>query len=267
MNETVLVIDIGNTSTSAGLYRGGRIVRVGRLEQRSSSEARRLALLRDLTARQAIAAAVIASVVPRVDEAWADAARKAGAGRIVWLRHTTDIGLPITYPRPETIGADRLANACGGAIRHGLPLIVADFGTAVTFDIVTRREGYVGGIIAPGLPLMFDYLAEKTALLPHIGPGPVRHRIGKSTKEAMQLGAQWGYRGMARGILGELLKQPALRGAKLVATGGYAKWVVQGMKPRMILDQDLTLFGLGKVFELNERTMEAAAGTKPGRRR
>lgn len=251
MNLSALVIDVGNTSVSAGLFRAGRVSRVRRLEQRDDSSVRRLAMLRSVVGNKKIAAAVIASVVPRANDAWAGAAKKIGADKIIWLRHTAKIGVRITYPNPETIGADRLANACGGAIRYGLPLIVADFGTAVTFDVVTKKEGYVGGIIAPGLPLMFDYLAEKTALLPHIKPGAVKHHVGKSTAEAMQLGAQWGYRGMTRGILEELLKQPALRGAKLVATGGYANWVVKGLKPRMILDQDLTLFGLGKVFELN----------------
>lgn len=251
MSDVVLVIDVGNTSVSAGLYRSGRVSRVRRLEHRAGRDTSPADLLREVVAGRRIAAAVIASVVPRVDATWERAARRAGAVRVTWLRHTSRIGIPITYPNPETIGADRLANACGGAARHGLPLIIADFGTAVTFDVVTEREGYAGGIIAPGLPLMFDYLAEKTALLPHIGPGPVRHRVGKSTQEAMRLGAQWGYRGMARGILGELLKTPALAHAKLIATGGYAGWVVRGLEPRMLLDQNLTLFGLGKVHELN----------------
>lgn len=251
MSDVVLVIDVGNTSVSAGLYRSGRVARVRRLEHRAGRDRSPADLLREVVAGRRIAAAVIASVVPRVDATWERAARRAGAARVTWLRHTSRIGIPITYPKPETIGADRLANACGGAARHGLPLIIADFGTAVTFDVVTEREGYAGGIIAPGLPLMFDYLAEKTALLPHIDPGPVRHRVGKSTREAMRLGAQWGYRGMARGILDELLKSPGLAKAKLIATGGYAGWVVRGLEPRMLLDQNLTLFGLGKVHELN----------------
>ncbi len=252
MNPSVLVIDIGNTSVTAGIYRGGRVSRVARLEQKDSSPARRVGLLRQILRGSKVVSTVIASVVPKKNFDWTKAVALAGGGQILWLRHATNIGLPVTYPKPESIGADRLANACGGAIRYGLPLIVADFGTAVTFDLVTKQDGYVGGIIAPGLPLMFDYLAEKTALLPHIGPGLSKHRVGKSTIEAMQLGAQWGYRGMARGILEELLKTPGLKNAKLVATGGYSKWIVAGMKPRMILDQDLTLFGLGKIFELNQ---------------
>ena len=251
MSPRVLVVDVGNTSVSAGLYRAGKVSRVRRLEQKDGTPARRLALIRDIVGRSGAAAAVIASVVPRVNSAWAAAIELAGIPELLWIRHDAELGVPVTYPNPQTIGADRLANACGGAARYGLPLIVADFGTAVTFDVVTRRQGYVGGIIAPGLPLMFDYLAEKTALLPHIGPGPVRHRVGRSTTEAMKLGAEWGYRGMARGIVEELLKNPDLRGAKLVATGGYAGWVVKGLRPAMKLDADLTLFGLGRYYELN----------------
>ena len=135
--------------------------------------------------------------------------------------------------------------------KYGAPLIVADFGTAVTFDVVRPGQGYVGGVIAPGLPLMFSYLAEKTAKLPAIGPGPVTGGVGRSTEEAMRRGAAWGYRGMVREIVAELRKVPGMKKAALVATGGFAKWVVKGLKPAMRVDQDLTLYGIGKIHELN----------------
>ena len=192
----------------------------------------------------------MASVVPAATPLWAEAGR-AVAGRCDVLSHRTPLGVAISYPQPARIGPDRLANACGGVRKYGAPLIVADFGTAVTFDCVSRWRGYIGGVIAPGLPLMFSYLAEKTALLPHIGVGATRSRVGRSTAEAMRLGARWGYRGMVREIVAELLRNPELRGARLVATGGYAAWVVRGLAPRMIVDQTLTLYGLGVAYELN----------------
>jgi type III pantothenate kinase len=129
--------------------------------------------------------------------------------------------------------------------------VVADFGTALTFDVVSRTRGYIGGIIAPGLPLMFSYLAEKTALLPEVDLGPVRHGVGKSTVEAMRLGARWGYRGMVREILHELRKSIGPGRMKCCATGGDAEWVMRGIEPNVPVDRDITLYGLGRIYELN----------------
>ena len=251
MDGGILVIDIGNTSTSAGWYRGGRVTGVARLDTAKGHAASVLRLLRRVAAGRPVRGCCIASVVPRATPAWRRAARQLTRGAVREVRHTLDLGVAVHYPDPSRIGPDRLANAAGGAARYGTPLIVADFGTAVTFDCITARGGYVGGVIAPGLPLMFSYLAEKTALLPHIGPGPTRTRIGRSTAEAMRLGARWGYRGMVREILKELTAHPELKGARLVATGGYAAWVVKGLRPRMIVDPRLTLYGLGQIFERN----------------
>lgn len=241
--EPALVIDIGNTSVSLGLYRGGKVSRVSRIETARSSYQE----IRKCLRPYATAQAVVASVVPHVNPIWHRALRRP----TLWLTHTDHLGVQVKYPSPATIGADRLANACGAVARYGAPAIVADFGTAVTFDVITKEEGYVGGIIAPGLPLMFSYLAEKTAKLPHLTPVTVSGHVGKSTAQAMQLGARWGYRGMVREIVAELRKCPRLRRARLIATGGYASWVVRGLKPSMIVDPELTLYGLGRAFELN----------------
>lgn len=248
--SNVLAIDIGNTSTSVGVCAGGRVRRVGRLDTHGATAETIGALLRETVDGIPLRGAMVASVVPAATRRWQRAA-EAVAGRCLVLHHRMELGTAISYPRPETIGPDRLANACGGVRRYGAPLIIADFGTAVTFDCISATRGYVGGVIAPGLPLMFSYLAEKTALLPHITVGATRSRVGRSTAEAMRLGARWGYRGMVREILSELRRGPELRGARLVATGGYAAWVVDGLRPRMIVDQQLTLYGLGLVFELN----------------
>lgn len=247
--STFLVIDIGNTSTSLGKYRAGTVSQTGRIEKvvqtaRSVGDALRAAAG---TAR--IHAVGIASVVPSLNPLWQSVVNDLFSMDPVWINHTVPLGVKITYPKPASIGADRLANAAGAVRKYGAPVIVADFGTAVTFDLVTKREGYVGGIIAPGLPLMFDYLHERTAQLPRIGWGPVQHHVGKSTAEAMQLGAHWGYRGMVREILTELHKVPALRDAVICATGGFAGKVLKGITPKPVLDQTLTLFGIGSVLE------------------
>lgn len=246
----ILVIDIGNTSTTFGLYADGRVGRVRRMDT-VDMKARVLAsFLRDLIGRSRISGVCAASVVPRTIDPVGRVVQRVTGRPVFWVNHRTKLGIPITYPKPSSIGADRLANACGAAARYGTPAIVADFGTALTFDIISRTKGYIGGIIAPGLPLMFDYLADRTALLPHIKPGPVNRPVGKNTKDAMRLGAQWGYRGMVKEILQNLV--PYLDGkVHLCATGGYAAWVIRGLDLPIRYDKDLTLYGLGRIYELN----------------
>lgn len=252
--ERIVVIDVGNTSTTIGLSCGGRILKRDRIATSIRTPARLRAKIAKLAGTREPAGVVLSSVVPAVNRLWKKTVHRLWRGvPLVNVDHRSKLGVTITYPNPETIGADRLANACEAAHRYGTPVIVADFGTALTFDIVSRTKGYIGGIIAPGLSLMFSYLSEKTALLPHIKPGPVRHFVGKNTVEAMRLGAVWGYRGLVREILKELTSKIGEKGVKLCATGGYAEWVLRGSGIPMPVDSDLTLRGLGRIFELNRK--------------
>jgi len=239
-NPAVLVIDIGNTSTSLAVARGLKL----------SSVQRTLSTEPALKLRAIPKRAVIASVKPGVNKSWARFLKKQGVAEILWVNHAVNLGVPVSYPKPETIGADRLANACEAAADYGTPVIVCDFGTALTFDIVKKTSGYVGGIICPGLPLMFDYLAEKTALLPHIKPVKTTHVVGKSTEEAMRIGAHLGYLGMVKEILAQLRKELG-RGTKVCATGGFAQWVFEGWDHPVPVDPQLTLKGLARISTLN----------------
>lgn len=157
--------------------------------------------------------------------------------------------LAIDYPEPATIGADRLANALGVVHLYGAPAVVIDFGTAVTFDIVNGRGAYVGGIIAPGLAAMTDYLHERTALLPRIEVLEPDGFIGKSTVEAMRIGAVHGYRGLIRELLGGLRREMTVGGRPLhvVATGGYAGIIASHLDEIDEVHPALTLEGL-RVF-------------------
>lgn len=235
-----LVIDIGNTSTALAAARGLKLSSV----QRTPSDAPALSL-RDVPDR-----AVIASVKPGVNRRWERFLIQQGVSKILWVSHAVNLGIPVSYPKPETIGADRLANACEAAAVYGSPVIVCDFGTALTFDIVKKRTGYAGGIICPGLPLMFDYLAEKTALLPHIKPMKTTNVIGTSTEEAMRIGAHLGYLGMVKEILSQLKKELG-RSTRVCATGGFARWVFQGWDAPVPVDSQLTLKGLARIALLN----------------
>jgi type III pantothenate kinase len=160
------------------------------------------------------------------------------------LNHENPAGIGIDYPHPETIGPDRIANAMAAAHYYGAPSVVVDFGTAVTFDVVNEKRQYVGGIIAPGVSVMTDYLHEKTALLPRIkieDPGAV---IGKNTQQAMQIGAVHGYRGLVRELISELTDSLQVKSLPVVATGGYAKLIAGSLESITDIRPNLTLEGL-----------------------
>jgi type III pantothenate kinase len=169
------------------------------------------------------------------------------------LNHRTVHVIGVNYPKPRSIGADRLANAA--AVRHlyGAPAVVVDFGTAVTFDVVDGRGDYVGGIIAPGLNVMTDYLHEKTALLPRIKIREVDGVIGKSTEQAMLIGAVHGYRGLIRELVRKLKAELGARRLPVVATGGYAQLIAAKLPEITAVDPKLTLHGLRLAWEANQR--------------
>ena len=164
------------------------------------------------------------------------------------LTSKTLVGVGIDYPKPDTIGPDRLANAIAARHHFGAPVVALDFGTAVTLDVVNRAGNYTGGIIAPGLAAMTDYLHEKTALLPRIKIHEIKTSIGKSTEEAMLVGAVHGYRGLVRELIGELKRELKVKRLPVVATGGYAKLMASKLPEISAVDPLLTLEGLRLVW-------------------
>jgi type III pantothenate kinase len=244
----ILAVDIGNTSVALGLWDGRRFARRERIDHRAVTAPGIRRAVKALTAGHPDVGASVASVAPSRAEAWMEVLHKRVRGPIVEVGHHSRLGVGIDVPRPETIGADRLANAAAAAT-GGLPAIVLDFGTALTFDVMLAKRGYVGGVIAPGLPLMFDYLADRTEQLPRLEPRTVRRAYGRTTEEAMLVGARDGYRGMVAGILDQLRGRKGLERARVMATGGYARWVVRDM-PGVRIDPDLTLRGLVRIYGL-----------------
>ena len=163
---------------------------------------------------------VVSSVVPAKNSAILKA---AGETDVLWLDRKLKLGVEIDYPKPQSIGADRLANAAAVTALYGYPAVVVDFGTAVTFDIVSGRRAYIGGVIAPGLEAMTNFLYQRTALLPKLSLKEPRRAIGKSTIQAMLSGAVFGYRGLVREILAQIRAEQfpsRRRGIHVVATGG-----------------------------------------------
>ena len=237
MADGLIVVDVGNTSTAVGLWRGGKVTRVAHCDG-AFAEARaaveRLAAVADALA--------YVSVVPKADAAWRAFAKAQGLRfhAVSWR----DFPLALDYPRPETIGADRLADAAAAVDRYGAPVLVCDFGTAFTAAVVTADRTWRGGVIAPGLPLMRDYFCARTAKLPRIELGGRCPKIGRSTEEAMRLGALVGARGMVREIVEHLSHAFDTR-FRLAAPGGYAVWVLKVLDLPFTIDPTLTLHGTG----------------------
>lgn len=249
--DNIVVIDIGNTSTSMAMARGMTMKKVRHFKGSVAKPSTVLSELKSVVGNTHVAGSVLCSVVPAANMTWISILTSELGKYPLVVNHKMDFGLKISYPKPASIGADRLANACGAVYRYGAPVIVADFGTALTFDVICPLKGYIGGAIAPGLPLMTDYLADKTALLPYIELKGNCGYIGRSTEGAMRIGAQIGYRGIVREIVKHLEKDTTVRNAILCATGGYANWVLKGLDMNFELDPNLTLKGLSRIYQLN----------------
>jgi type III pantothenate kinase len=237
---TSLLIDIGNGRTKLALSTAEA------LHERRETATRDLSIasLTKATTGWAFDRVVACSVVPRATQVLRDHFHS----KLTELTHDANLGIGIRYPKPQSIGPDRLANAVALSALYakpGQPGIVLDFGTAVTFDVLSADHAYVGGVIAPGLRLMTDYLHERTALLPQVTLREPETVIGQSTEGAILAGAAIGYRGMIRGILAALKKElPAGEQATVVATGGDCEWIVRDMAEVQAVDPDLTLHGL-----------------------
>ena len=237
----ILLIDIGNTHTHLGLAAKGRLRRTLNVPTHNWFAGSGASDLHAFLVGSRPKAAALCSVVPDATPLATVAVQQIGKVDPLELTSKTVRGIGIDYPRPQTIGPDRLANALAARQLFGAPAVVVDFGTAVTFDVLDRRGNYVGGIIAPGLNAMTDYLHEKTALLPKID---IRAIIGKSTEQAMLIGAVRGYRGLIRELLKELRTRMKTRRMPVIATGGYAKLIAAGLPEITAVRPHLTLEGL-----------------------
>ena len=211
------------------------------------------ASLKKFVGAKKINGAALCSVVPRATPHVRQAIRKLWNLDALELNAQTTRGVGIDYPKPKTIGADRLANSVAAFKHFGAPVVVVDFGTAVTFDVVNAKGNYAGGIIAPGLAAMTDYLHEKTALLPRIKITEPKNVVGKSTEQAMLAGAVYGYRGLVRELIAELKSELEAKRLPVVATGGYAKLIAAGLREISAVEPNLTLEGLRLVWQFNLR--------------
>jgi type III pantothenate kinase len=240
--DSCLLINLNNTWAKFCPVRRGRLGRVTRIATRDLTPA----LLRRTARAYPGLPVMVASVVPAarklLDNAWP-------SSQIHDLGWRDLPGLRIRYPHPERIGADRLANALAVVHLHRCPAIVVDLGTALTFDIISSDREYLGGVIAPGLRAFTDYLHERTALLPRVKLRRPRRAIGKSTEEAICIGAYHGYRGLVHEVLQQVRREFPGRRPTIIATGGDALLLAGRLPGVTVTDPLLTLRGLKIVAE------------------
>ena len=247
----ILLFDIGNTHTHIGLANDRRVVKQSNIPTREWFGGQAAALVKKFAGGRKIGGAVLCSVVPRATPFVRKTVRTHWKLDTLELTPKTVRGVGIDYPKPDSIGPDRLANAVAARKRFGAPVVVVDFGTAVTFDVVDSKGNYAGGIIAPGLAAMTEYLHEKRALLPQITIREINTAIGKSTEQAMLIGAVHGYRGLVRELIAELKRELRAKRLPVVATGGYAKLIASKLPEISAVAPDLTLEGLRLVWLAN----------------
>src|SRR5438309_2971443 len=260
----LLVIDIGNTNTSLGVFEGENLVAHWRLttaRARTVDEwgvhVRNLFALAGLDFKS-IDAIAIASVVPPVNFTLKRMAEDYFHLTPLFIDHTIDTGVPILYQPPSDVGADRIVDAVAAIHKYGAPCIVVDFGTATTFDAINATGEYLGGVITPGITISSDALFERAAKLPRVEIKRPQKVIGSATVEAMQSGLYHGYAGLVDGILKKMVDELG-GGPKIIATGGLAPFITKGFEFIETVDETLTLEGLRLVYE---RTRKSSVGAK-----
>ncbi len=254
----LLAVDAGNTNVVFAVHDGhewrGRW-RIATRDDRTSDEYAvwLLALLQFSGLKPSdIDRCVIGTVVPaalynlrRLAREWFDVEPLIARATVNW-------GFEIRVERPQEVGADRLLNALASHTHYKGPLVVIDFGTATTFDVVDRDGSYLGGVIAPGINLSIEALHRAAARLPRIGIGRPQAVIGRDTVAAMQSGIYWGYVGMIEGIVSRIQSEYEAP-LKVIATGGLAPLFAEGTTVIERIDPDITLEGLRLLAERNPR--------------
>ncbi|MEM1156672.1 MAG: type III pantothenate kinase [Verrucomicrobiota bacterium] len=238
---TSLLININNSFSKAAIWNGNKLKPLGRI---ASSRIKRADFNYWITRAKA-QQILISSVVPKVDSQIKVPARIPSH----YLNYRSPWGIQIDFPHPSSIGADRLANAAAVHAFYSVPAVVIDYGTAVTFDIISPQGEYLGGVITPGIRVFQDYLAERTALLPRVKISRPDGVVGKSTRNAIRSGAYYGYRGLVKEILREIKAELHAKRLAIIATGGDSSLFEHEADLFDIHDPDLTFKGMSVVAD------------------
>ena len=282
----LLVIDVGNTNTVLGVY--ARVAQVhpgtdpdddGRYERlmanwrvatsRRSTVDEYGVLFRNLFSMAGLEATgihgiVVSSVVPPLDPVLRQVCERYFNLRPLFIEPGVKTGMPVHYDNPAEVGADRIVNAVAAFEKHGGPCVIVDFGTATTFDCVSERGEYLGGVICPGIGISADALFDRTARLPRVEIRKPARVVGTNTVSSLQSGLYYGYLGLVDGIL-ELLLAELGKDTHVIATGGLGPMIGKGSKYIKEVDDLLTLEGLRIIWERNASTRKNTPSKAAGK--
>jgi type III pantothenate kinase len=251
----LLAVDVGNTNTVLGLYEGETLGRHWRLTTRRDATSDEIelsvrGLLGEAAPQEATPEVIIASVVPSLKFSLRQAFRQMFGAEPLFVEPGVKTGMPILYDVPQEVGADRIVNAVAAHARLGGPCVVVDFGTATTFDVVTAKGEYSGGVIVPGISISAEALFEKAARLWRVEIRRPEKVIGKTTAASIQSGLYFGYLSLVDGLIARIEKELGTR-PRVIATGGLAELFGGGSERIEEIDPLLTLTGLRLIHERN----------------
>jgi type III pantothenate kinase len=253
----LLAIDLGNTQTHIGMFRGEELVESWRLATVRETTGDELATLlvnllelRDLRLRD-VDAAILSSVVPQLTPEYERLSESYLSGTLMVVGPGMKTGMAIRIDRPQELGTDRLANAVAAYDKCGGACIVADFGTTINFDAVSAGGDYLGGVIAPGVDISLEALHQRTAKLPKVDLSAPESAIGRDTLSAVRSGVVYGFAGSVDGIVARIREELGEEEAVAIATGGLAGAITPFCDQIDEIDDLLTLTGLRLIWERN----------------
>ncbi|MEW6172393.1 MAG: type III pantothenate kinase [Bacillota bacterium] len=254
----ILVLDIGNTNITAGVFQQRKLIAAWRLATRREQTADELGMtLRQFLREEGLDPEEVTdvagcSVVPPLNPVVEEMSQRYFNRQVFFIGPGTRTGVPIKYENPREVGADRVVNAAAGFAVYGGPLIIVDFGTAITFDVISAKGEYLGGVIAPGVGISCEALFSRAARLPRVDLVAPPAVIGRNTVQSMQAGIVLGFAGMVdeivRRIKAELKEDPSV-----VATGGFAELIARQSQTIEQVDPYITLTGLRLIHERNQQ--------------